>query len=121
MLLKLEGLFVLVASLIAYSRLGFAWSTFAIFFLAPDLSLLGYLAGPRAGAAVYNAVHSYLGAIACIAGGYLIPAAGLSCAGVIWCAHIGLDRALGFGLKYPAGFGFTHLGMIGRFREAASE
>ena len=33
---------------------------------------------------------------------------------MIWLAHIGIDRALGYGLKYSAGFGFTHLGRIGR-------
>jgi hypothetical protein len=32
---------------------------------------------------------------------------------LIWLAHIGFDRALGYGLKYKAGFGFTHLGRIG--------
>jgi Domain of unknown function (DUF4260) len=33
---------------------------------------------------------------------------------LIWLAHIGFDRALGYGLKYSAGFGLTHLGRIGR-------
>jgi hypothetical protein len=32
---------------------------------------------------------------------------------MIWLAHIGFDRALGYGLKYSVGFGFTHLGRIG--------
>jgi hypothetical protein len=34
--------------------------------------------------------------------------------GLIWCAHIGLDRAIGYGLKYGASFGHTRLGRIGR-------
>ena len=29
---------------------------------------------------------------------------------------IGIDRALGYGLKYTAGFGLTHLGRIGKAR-----
>jgi len=33
---------------------------------------------------------------------------------MIWLAHIGFDRAQGYGLKYGAGFGFTHLGRIGK-------
>jgi hypothetical protein len=34
----------------------------------------------------------------------------------IWIAHIGFDRALGYGLKYGSGFTHTHLGRIGRDR-----
>lgn len=116
--LRLEGLCVLVAALLAYSKLGFGWGTFALFF-TPDISFLGYLAGPRIGAATYNAAHSYIGAITCVVEGYLLAAPVLSCAGIIWCAHIGFDRALGYGLKYSTGFGFTHLGIIGRFAKSA--
>lgn len=117
--LRVEGLCVFVAAMLAYSRLGNGWGTFALFFLTPDISFLGYLAGPRVGAVTYNTAHSYIGAIACLMAGFLLPAPALSCAGVIWCAHIGFDRALGYGLKYSAGFGFTHLGLIGRFGKSA--
>lgn len=117
--LRLEGLCVLVAAVLAYSKFGFSWSTFALFFLTPDVSFLGYLAGSRIGAITYNAAHSYIGAIACLAAGLLLPASVLSCAGVIWCAHIGFDRALGYGLKYSTGFVFTHLGIVGRFAKSA--
>ncbi len=113
-ILRLEGLCVLAMALWAYGTFGLGWSTFALFFLAPDLSLLGYLAGPRAGALAYNAAHAYLGAFCCLAAGILLPAGSLTAMGLIWCAHIGLDRALGYGLKYAAGFHFTHLGAIGR-------
>lgn len=113
-ILRLEGLCVLIAALLAYSKLGFGWGTFAIFFLTPDLSFLGYLAGPRIGAVSYNIAHSYIGAITCLVAGFLLPEPILLCAGVIWSAHVGFDRTLGYGLKYSAGFGFTHLGLIGR-------
>lgn len=113
-ILRLEGLCVLIAALLAYSKLGFGWGTFAIFFLTPDISFLGYLAGPRIGAVSYNIAHSYIGAITCLVAGFLLPEPILLCAGVIWSAHVGFDRALGYGLKYSAGFGFTHLGLIGR-------
>ncbi|WP_119632539.1 DUF4260 domain-containing protein [Methylocaldum marinum] len=119
LMLRLEGLCVLLAAVLAYSKLGFSWGTFAFFFLTPDVSFLGYLAGSRVGAITYNAAHSYIGAIACLLVGFLLPAPVLSCAGVIWCAHIGFDRALGYGLKYSVGFGFTHLGIIGRFARPA--
>ncbi|UUZ74217.1 DUF4260 domain-containing protein [Polaromonas sp. P1(28)-8] len=85
----------------------------------PDLSFLGYLAGSRVGALSYNSAHSYIGAIACLVAGSLLLAPVLSCVGVIWCAHIGFDRALGYGLKYSVGFSFTHLGVIGRLAKSA--
>jgi hypothetical protein len=112
--LRLEGLCVLAAALLAYYQLGFGWGWFALFFFAPDLAFFGYLAGARVGAIVYNSLHSYIGAIACGVAGVLLHAPVLLCAGIIWCAHIGFDRALGYGLKYSAGFGFTHLGSAGK-------
>lgn len=116
--LRLEGLCVLIVSAVAYSRFGLGWGSFALFFLTPDLSLRGYLASPRTGAASYNLAHSYAGAIGCLTIGVLFPSPTALAAGLIWCAHIGFDRALGYGLKYSAGFGFTHLGRIGRARLA---
>jgi Domain of unknown function (DUF4260) len=76
--------------------------------------MLAYLAGPRAGAIGYNATHTYLPAPALALAGVLAGAAAATMAGLIWIAHIGFDRALGFGLKYPSGFADTHLGRIGR-------
>jgi hypothetical protein len=110
---------VLIAATLFYSRLNVGWGTFALFFLTPDIAFLGYLAGPRVGCVTYNMAHSYIGAIACLAAGLFLPAPLLSCAGAIWCAHIGVDRALGYGLKYSAGFGYTHLGVLGRFARPA--
>lgn len=118
LVLRLEGLCVLIAASVAYSKFGFGWGTFALFFFTPDLSFLGYLAGPKVGASSYNVAHSYIGAVACLASSFVAPAPMLLCTGLIWCAHIGFDRALGYGLKYSEGFGFTHLGRIGRFSVA---
>jgi len=117
-ILRIEGLAMLAAATIMYGKSGFGWSTFALFFLAPDLSFAGYLLGNRVGAFTYNAAHSYIGALACFSAGLVLAAPALEVAGLIWCAHIGFDRALGYGLKYSAGFGFTHLGRIGRARSA---
>ncbi|MGR8929133.1 MAG: DUF4260 domain-containing protein [Gammaproteobacteria bacterium] len=118
-ILRLEGLCFLLLSITAYGKLGFGWSTFALFFLLPDLSLAGYLINASVGAISYNAAHSYIGAIACLICGYALSDAIFLNAGLIWCAHIGFDRALGFGLKYSAGFKFTHLGRIGRLARSA--
>ena len=116
LLLRLEGVSLLIAAVVMYERSGFAWSTFALYFLAPDIALLAYFAGNRIGAIAYNAAHSTTGALAAFSAGLLLASPGLEAAGMIWCAHIGFDRALGYGLKYAAGFGFTHLGRIGRAR-----
>jgi len=113
--LRLEGLCVLIAASVAYSKFGFGWGMFALFFLTPDISFFGYLAGSKVGAVSYNLAHSYIGAVTCLAAGVVVPAPTILCIGLIWSAHIGFDRALGYGLKYPDGFGFTHLGRIGRF------
>jgi hypothetical protein len=113
--LRLEGACVLIAALLVYSNLGYSWGTFALYFLVPDLSLLGYLISSRFGAITYNLAHSYMGAVICLVTGVLLPSHLLQCAGLIWCAHIGFDRALGYGLKYATGFSYTHLGRIGKF------
>lgn len=115
-LLRLEGLCVFVVSLLAYARYGGSWGAFGLCFLAPDLSFLGYLAGPKVGAMAYNVAHSLIGALATLAAGIMLSAPLAVIAGIIWVAHIGLDRALGYGLKYSNGFGVTHLGLIGRTR-----
>jgi hypothetical protein len=116
LLLRLEGLCLLVVGVLAYARFGDGWGVFALFFLAPDVSFLGYLAGPRVGAASYNIAHSLIGALAALAAGVLLSVPLAVTVGLVWMAHIGFDRALGYGLKYSSGFGFTHLGFIGRQR-----
>ena len=89
---------------------------FAVLFLTPDLSFFGYLAGPRVGAWAYNLAHGLIGPLLLAATGGL-TGDGLSIAlALIWLAHIGFDRALGYGLKSPDGFGVTHLGLIGAAR-----
>jgi len=120
LLLRLEGLCVLITALLAYSRWGLGWGTFALYFLVPDLSFLGYLASPKVGAFAYNLAHSYLGAITCLMVGLLLPAPAVLGVGIIWCAHIGFDRALGYGLKYAKSFGYTHLGWIGKHSASAA-
>src|SRR5262249_23361274 len=100
----------------AYARLGGRWWLFAALFLAPDLSMLGYLFGRRVGAACYNAVHTYLTpfAIAALAAALHVHALyGVAC---ILTAHIAFDRVQGYGLKYATAFAHTHLGLRGSAR-----
>ncbi len=113
-LLRLEGLTLFAAMLVLYATWGGSWWIFAILFLAPDLSFAAYLIDPKTGAFVYNAVHSYLAPVALMTLGFGLSEPLILSIAMIWLAHIGIDRALGYGLKYTAGFGFTHLGRIGR-------
>jgi hypothetical protein len=76
--------------------------------------MAGYLAGPRTGARVYNAFHAYLGPLALVSAGALAMRPLAVDLALIWMAHIGMDRALGYGLKYTSSFGDTHLGRVGR-------
>lgn len=116
-LLRLEGLGLLALAAMLYASTGLSWLAFAILFFVPDLSFLGYLAGPRVGAFVYNVAHDTLGPLLLVIGGYMFAAHSYVLAvALIWLAHIGFDRALGYGLKYSAGFSFTHLGRIGKAR-----
>jgi hypothetical protein len=111
-MLRLEGLLELAVAVALYAHVSGHWATFAIFFLTPDIALLGYLVNARWGAAAYNTTHSYIGpALLALVG--LAAAPGALAFAVIWAAHIGFDRALGYGLKSRDGFRETHLGVIG--------
>lgn len=112
-LLRLEGAAACGAGLAGYFIVSDGWLMLAVFGLAPDLSMIGYAFGPRIGARLYNAAHTTLGpAVLGAIGLWALPAAlPFAC---VWLAHIGMDRALGYGLKSDSGFGSTHLGRVGR-------
>ena len=113
-LLRLEGLALFAAMVLLYAVWGGSWWLFAVLFLAPDLSFLAYLTDAKTGAIVYNGAHSYLAPVALMTLGFGIAEPLTLSIAMIWLAHIGFDRALGYGLKYAAGFGVTHLGSIGK-------
>lgn len=110
--LRLEGLAALVVATSLYARGDHSWLQFALLFLAPDLSFAAYLAGTRIGALAYNLLHSYVGPLGLAA--VSLAADRSPAIALIWIAHIGFDRVLGYGLKYPTAFADTHLGRIGR-------
>ena len=116
-LLRLEGLTLFAGMTLLYAVWGGSWWIYLILFLLPDLSFVAYLADPRTGAIVYNAAHCYMAQMALMVVGFGTASPLLLSIAMIWLAHIGVDRALGYGLKYQAGFGFTHLGRIGRAAE----
>jgi hypothetical protein len=115
-ILRCEAFAVAVLTGVLYARTGASWWFFAALWLTPDLSMLGYLGGPYWGARIYNAIHAYAtpGALAVCA--LALGAHSLVPVALIWGNHIAVDRLLGYGLKYQAGFGWTHLGAVGRGR-----
>jgi hypothetical protein len=113
-LLRLEGLTLFLGMILLYAAWDGSWLVFALLFFVPDLSFLGYLAGPRTGAMIYNTAHSYMAPVTLMTLGFGFEAPLTLSIAMIWLAHIGFDRALTYGLKYQAGFTFTHLGRIGR-------
>jgi hypothetical protein len=108
-LLRAEGLAVLVAALALYFDSGYGWLLLVVLALAPDLSMAGYLAGPRAGAIAYDAAHTYVLPVALAVAGVLAGSDLAVQLALIWLAHVGADRLLGYGLKYPTHFKDTHL------------
>ena len=113
-LLRLEGLAVAAVTAALYARTGASWWLFAALWLTPDLSMLGYLRGSCWGARCYNAVHTYVLPGALAASALLLGVHALLPVALIWANHIGVDRLMGFGLKYSDGFRFTHLGGLGK-------
>jgi uncharacterized membrane protein len=112
--LRLEGLVIFFLAIYLYRETGADWRFFLLLFLVPDVSFVAYLAGATVGAAAYNVMHTYGAAVLCVAAGYVLAMDWVQAVGLIWVAHVGFDRALGYGLKYRAGFAHTHLGRIGR-------
>ena len=110
--LRAEGAAIAALALIAYSTTGASWWLFAAFILVPDLAMVGYLTGPRVGALIYNLAHTYIGPVALAGAAVIAGLPSLLAGTLVWIAHIGLDRMLGYGLKLPEGFKHTDLGSL---------
>lgn len=108
-LLRLEGLVWFVGAIVAYVGLGGNGWLFVVLLFSPDLSMVGYARDVRVGSWLYNAAHHVLLPALVIGLGLALELPLLSQLGLIWLAHIGMDRAVGYGLKYPTAFNDTHL------------
>ena len=112
--LRFEGLVALGVGFALYGTLGGEWLWLLPLLLLVDVSMLGYLAGPSVGATAYNLAHNWGTALGVLVVGVLTATPVLEIAGAVLVAHVGFDRVLGYGLKYPTAFQDTHLGRIGR-------
>lgn len=114
---RVEGLAMAAVALLVvwYGFFDYPWFAYLVLFLLPDISMFGYRFGPRVGAVVYNMGHMFALPFLLAAAAFVAAAATPYLAALLWIAHIGIDRALGFGLKHQSGFKDTHLGRIRRF------
>jgi hypothetical protein len=112
--LRVEGLAVLAAGLAGFLFLGLPWWAFLLLLIVPDVSMIGYVRGPRIGAIVYNVAHDLVTGAALVGLGLALGSVPLAAIGAIFVAHSGMDRMMGYGLKLPSSFQDTHLGRIGR-------
>jgi hypothetical protein len=119
LILRLEGLALLILGTWVFAQTGLSWWLYGLLFFSPDLSFAGYMAGPKAGAAIYNASHTTIGPALLTGLGLMLTSSVLVGLAALWAAHIGFDRVLGYGLKYATAFSDTHLGRIGRNRAGA--
>ena len=115
--LKMEEMLMLIGSILALMWLKVEWWYYPILFLGPDISLVGYLFGNKAGAACYNTFHHKGIAVVLISIGFFYNYWLPEVIGIIIFGHSSIDRMAGYGLKYDQGFKFTHLGMIGKNKD----
>jgi hypothetical protein len=111
-LLHIEGMAVLALCLYLYGSLQFSWLLFLFLLFLPDISMVGYAFNHKTGAKVYNVFHTYSLSILLVIAGVFLSNSTILAIGLIWTAHIGMDRMLGYGLKYPTNFKDTHLNRV---------
>ena len=109
LLLRAEGAAVAAAAVTIYFYAAYPWWLLVALALVPDLSLAGYVAGPRVGTGTYNATHTYVAPVVLVSVGVVTEADLALQVALIWLTHIGVDRTVGYGLKYRSSFKETHL------------
>ena len=117
--LRLEAAALLTGALIAYSTTGQHWWLVPVVVLLPDLAMTGYVGGTRIGAFLYNLAHATPMPALVIGLGWWQHWPLVLGLGLVWLAHIGLDRLMGYGLKYDDHFQHTHLGILGGDRRTS--
>lgn len=111
-ILQLEGAAIFMAALVLYAQLEASWWLFGALILAPDLAMAGYAFGPKIGTFCYNLLHNYVLPAVLVAVGLYVAETLYIHIAIIWVAHIGMDRAIQYGLKYNTGFKDTHISKL---------
>jgi hypothetical protein len=114
--LRAEGVAALALGWVVWQSQGGELLWFVPLLLVPDVSMLGYLGGNHVGAIAYNVAHNWFVGGLVLGLGWWLAVPAVTMAGAILVAHTGIDRVMGYGLKYPTAFQDTHLGRIGRNR-----
>lgn len=114
--LRAEGVAALALGWVVWQSQGGELLWFVPLLLVPDVSMLGYLGGNHLGAIAYNVAHNWFVGGLVLGLGWWLAVPVVTMAGAILVAHTGIDRVMGYGLKYPTAFQDTHLGRIGRNR-----
>lgn len=112
MLLHIEGFTVFVVSLYFYGYNQFSWILFIVLLFTPDISMIGYLFNNKVGSLLYNIIHTYSLSVFIVMFGLILSNQMILAIGLILTAHIGMDRMIGYGLKYPTNFKDTHLNRV---------
>lgn len=114
--IRTDAAALFVVTLCACVAMHVSWTWFLVLFLVPDVSMIGYVFGPRAGAVMYNTAHLYAWPAGLLATGLVFHTSWATTAALTWIAHVSFDNVMGYGLKLPTGFEHTIYGSIGKAR-----
>ncbi|APO43060.1 DUF4260 domain-containing protein [Paenibacillus xylanexedens] len=111
-LIKIENAIVAALGTYFYFSYGYSWWVFLLLLLAPDIFMFGYAFGNKVGAYVYNIAHTFVTPVLLLLAGHMFSISFLTMIGFIWLVHIGVDRTVGYGLKYTTDFKNSHIQRI---------
>lgn len=108
-LIRIEGLVVLALGAYVYFSSGYSWVIFLLLLMLPDIFMIGYMVSNKVGAYLYNAAHTFVTPLLLLLAGMTLSLDFLIMISLIWLVHIGMDRMMGYGLKYESNFKDTHI------------
>ncbi len=111
---RAEGLAAFAFALYTFNRFELSWGWFIVLLFSIDVFMIGYVFDKKVGAAIYNIGHSYVIPFVLWIAAWEFESTAVMTLSLVWLAHIGMDRAFGYGLKFNKGFTHTHLGKIGK-------
>lgn len=110
--LRVDGLVLFAMAIVLFFFTDQPWWIIPVLLFVPDIFMAGYARSTKTGALIYNLGHSYALPALTVLAGWLCTSEITLAIGLIWFAHVGMDRAAGYGLKYDEDFKHTHLGNL---------